>query len=180
MDFKPISDETQPVIEGIREGENSDKVVLSERLSGMREEVRRIRIPDYGVIEGWPAGDLELQLTAATAAAKVFDGQLPEINKDDIDDVQWYSLRRILFHWYRPIHGDLLNVHWVEVDAGGSPGSQTLTVPPQSGFPGVTYTFATGSNDEDMGEQIVQFDDDTAYMYSSGLIDWYMDSIIAP
>lgn len=156
----------------------SNQEAFFNRCNGCNEYLWQIRVPDYGAIEGWPAGDLELKLTAATAAIKVIDGQLPQVDKDLVDNGQWYAMQTFLFAWDTGDHGKFLNMHWVEVDAGGTPGQHTITIPPQAGFPGVSYTFTVGENDEDLGEQLVQYDDAIGRPYGVGLFYWKNLNII--
>ncbi len=154
------------------------KLPLKEaRMSGARESVEIIRIPNLNEIEGWPGGDVELKLSVASSTTKIFEGELPQISRNSVKDQKWYWLERFIFYWYEPDHGKIITLAWVEIDDGGE-NDQTITysVPANNGFPAMSYSFKKSNNDENCGFQIVQFDDPTIVQYGTGRIDWKMSS----
>lgn len=147
----------------------------SERTSGYQEKVYQIRVPNLGAIEGWPAGKIELKLSAGSSSTKFFEGELPAIKRKHLKNQRWHTLDRFLFRWYPDLNGKIIGLAWIEVDDGGD-DDETLsyTIPANNGFPTITYTVKFSDNDENCGYQVVQYDDPISQVYGTGKIDWKM------
>lgn len=158
------------------------------RTSDYRELVYQLKTDNLGTIEGWPAGDLEMFLSCASPAFKLYEGYLPSISRSSVKDKKWATVDFFIFYWYVDNHGKMIGLDWTEKDAGGE-NDETITysVPANNGLPGVSYSYNIGSNDEHCVYQIVQFDD-PAYpefivptvhstIYGNHLLNWTMKSI---
>jgi len=154
------------------------------RISGNREFVYQVQTDDLGYIEGWPAGDVELFLSCASAKFKLFEGRIPTINRSSMKDRKWANVNHFIFYWYTtPEHGTIIAYDWTEKDDGGDNETTiTYTVPANNGLPGVTYSYKISNNDEHCVYQVVQFDDpvapgQTPTIYGNQYLHWKMTNV---
>lgn len=155
------------------------------RITGRRELVYQLKTDNLGIIEGWPAGDLEMFLSCASPKFKLYEGGLASIDRSRVKDKKWATIDFFIFYWYSEEHGKMIGLDWTEKDDGGE-NDETIsyTVPSNNGLPSITYSYKISGNDEHCSYQIVQFDDPsypqttTPTEYGNHLLNWKMKNIL--
>jgi hypothetical protein len=151
----------------------------NSRTIGAGEYIYQLQVPNLSDIEHWTAGAIEL--TARVATQKSGDAltyHYGDIKRKHLKDRKWRTMNTFIANWTTTAIGDYIKVHWTERDGGDGEVKVTLTMPKSENVPVDTKVeFTIKGKDDNLGHQIVQFNDSVNQIYSTGFISWTMKSL---
>lgn len=145
------------------------------RKDGRAEYGGRVQVvTNLNDIEHWINGKLEFRMVVAgvknNAATVINDIPFPKRRRKNFKNRKWYDYNQFLFNWNKSNLGNFNVEKWIERD-GGSSTTVSISVKPKDA-PAVSLSVTVKSEDQDLGQSIVQFTDPLTTVYGLGMVNF--------
>lgn len=137
------------------------------RTEGRAEDGGKIQVTDMNAIEHWTAGKFEFRVIVVSSTGLVIkDKEFDQRARDNFKDKRLYDFNEFYYNWYQGNIGAFTVEKWIEMDSGGDNIETTLSIPPAyKGGPTITVKRTSSSNDEDLGQTLIQYPDRVGQSY---------------